>query len=525
MKKNLIYFLALLLISTFTACHDDDNNPTPTPTPEPTPKPTPIEVVEGLYATNLIVDNGTNKDTTEVSLSFTKTNGENLLKLKVAERLNIIGYLNIDSVAISEKDGNPYFEVVNREMTLSMGDTKVDLNGTVSENEIKLHMTLAGTDKNFTLDFTGSAVKNNVAEIYGITIESDIILLQPELSGKDFTFYIKGDATSDQLKLTPQYSLAKGALINPEVGQSIDFTDAVANGEAVKINVVSEDLSQQKTYNLYCKRLADINTSFEHWVKGVEGQEPDMTFYEVANGWSSSNTGAHFLKAFNYMPGIYADPDNLDYNVIQITDPQVGEYAAKITTLNTLLGPLGEQMGLGSMVPGITSGTLFLGSFNTNMGNTLLSTKFGVPYFQKPLRFTGHYKYTPGTTYYVTTGEGDTKECKPDNSKTDAPAINAVLYEVSNYNMTSENYYSEALTGVDVFSSPKLVARAELQDTEAHADYSSFDLEFEYKYGKTFDPNKKYMLAIIFASSKEGDKFCGAPGSTLIVDNIQIIAE
>lgn len=524
MKKNLIYLLALLFIGTFTACHDDDNNPTPTPIPEPTPKPTPIEVVEGLYTTNLIFDNGTNKDTTEVTLSFTKTNGENLLKLQVVERLDIIGYLNIDSVVITEKDGNPYFEVVNKEMSLSMGDTKVNLNGSVIDKEIKLHMTLAGTDKNYTLDFTGSAVKNNVAAIYGITIESDIILLQPELSGKDFTFYIKGDATSDQLKLTPQYSLAKGALINPEVGQSIDFSDAVANGEAVKINVVSEDFSKQKTYNLYCKKLADVNNSFEKWVKGVEDQEPEMTFYEVANGWSSSNTGAQFLKAFNSTPGMFVDSVNLNYNVVQVTDPQEGEYAAKIITLNTLLGPTGEDAGLGALVPGITSGTLFLGSFNTNMGNTLLSTKFGVPYFQKPLHFTGHYKYAPGTTYYVTTGDGYTKECKPDNSKTDAPAINAVLYEVSNYNMTS-GYYSEALTGVDVFSSPKLVARAELKDTDAHADYTSFDLEFEYKYGKTFDPNKKYMLAIIFASSKEGDKFCGAPGSTLIVDNIQIIAE
>lgn len=518
--KKLFLFAVIGALGLFSACSDDKNDPKP----EPTPQPKPIEVIEGLYNTELIVDNGNSKDTTEITFSFKPTKGENFLKFATASSIKPIGYITIDSVSIKEKDGKPYFEVINKEITLNIGNCKVNLSGTVVDKEIQLHMTLEGNNKNYTLDFTGIAAKNNIAEIYSLTFNSDIVLLQPELSGKNFTFYIKSDANGEQLKMTPQYKLPKGALINPEVGKVIDFTEAIANGSAIKLNVVSEDLSKQITYNLYCLRLADINSSFEKWVKGVEDQEPAMTYYEVANGWSSSNTGAHFLKAFNGTSGIFADSINLNYNVVKTADAQDGEYAAKIITLNTLLGPLGEMMGLGSMVPGITSGTLFLGSFNTDITNTLNSTKFGVPYFQKPIRFKGHYKYTPGTTYYVKKETDDNNVWEIDRSKTDAPAINAVLYEVSNYDMTG-NYYKEALTGVNVFTSPKLVARAELKDNLAHANYTSFDLEFEYRYNKTYDPSKKYMLAIIFASSKDGDQFCGAPGSTLIIDNVEIVAE
>jgi len=40
-----------------------------------------------------------------------------------------------------------------------------------------------------------------------------------------------------------------------------------------------------------------------------------------------------------------------------------------------------------------------------------------------------------------------------------------------------------------------------------------------------YDATKEYKLAVIFSSSKDGDKFSGAPGSILLIDNLEIIAE
>ncbi|MFR4044628.1 MAG: PCMD domain-containing protein [Odoribacter splanchnicus] len=46
-------------------------------------------------------------------------------------------------------------------------------------------------------------------------------------------------------------------------------------------------------------------------------------------------------------------------------------------------------------MPVITSGSLFLGDFEVDTKNTLNSTQFGIPYFQKPIRVKGYYKYKP----------------------------------------------------------------------------------------------------------------------------------
>lgn len=43
--------------------------------------------------------------------------------------------------------------------------------------------------------------------------------------------------------------------------------------------------------------------------------------------------------------------------------------------------------------------------------------------------------------------------------------------------------------------------------------------------GKEYDANKKYKLAIICSSSKDGDKFIGAGGSTLIIDALEVVGE
>ena len=45
---------------------------------------------------------------------------------------------------------------------------------------------------------------------------------------------------------------------------------------------------------------------------------------------------------------------------------------------------------------------------------------------------------------------------------------------------------------------------------------------YTYKDGKSWDASKKYKLAIVCSSSKDGDKFSGAPGSVLYVDDLKV---
>ena len=58
----------------------------------------------------------------------------------------------------------------------------------------------------------------------------------------------------------------------------------------------------------------------------------------------------------------------------------------KLITLDTK-GQAGADWGFIKIpaIPKVTSGSLFLGTFETDIQNTLNSTKFGNPYYSKPI--------------------------------------------------------------------------------------------------------------------------------------------
>ena len=156
---------------------------------------------------------------------------------------------------------------------------------------------------------------------------------------------------------------------------------------------------------------------------------------------------------------------------------------------------------------------MFTGNFVDIDGtNGILS--FGQPFTAKPTKLTGYYKYTPGELFL----DGSVKDKIVEHPElTDECSIKGVLYEVS-----SE---SETLTGVDISGSKKIVAIAQLADGSAKSEYTPFSLEFKYLEGKTYDATKLYKLALICSSSAKGDTFNGAAGSTLFVDELEVVFE
>lgn len=60
-------------------------------------------------------------------------------------------------------------------------------------------------------------------------------------------------------------------------------------------------------------------------------------------------------------------------------------------------------------------------------------------------------------------------------------------------------------------------------DKTAKVDYTYFEIPFEFL--KDYEEGAKYKLAIVCSSSKEGDLFKGAGGSTLILDELEVMGE
>lgn len=390
------------------------------------------------------------------------------------------------------------------------------VSGTFEGKTLTLHMNLSTQDKKADYVFVGSK-KLTGASISKMTINSDVVTVQPEIeqndeSTKNVMFYVKPNTTEAQLTLVPNFEVSEGAIITfggePYVaGTPVDFS------KECKFYVKSQSGKTNYTYVVNASELKtdfDFATGLESWEIQNETTDPEQAYLmydEPANGWATSNGGVYFIKL------VQVYPKESPYVVEQTTDARSGAKAAKLTTIFTT----GLDMGI-AVIPAVTSGTVFSGVFEVDMTNTLKSTKFGYPCFKKPVSFSGSYKYTPGDTYLYCPDPKHADKVEAVPTKTDAPAINAVLYEV-------DSYAFDFLDGTNLLTSDRIVAKASLKNPGTPSSYEDFNIKFEWPEDKKYDSSKKYKLAIVCSSSKDGDKFTGAPGSVLYVDDLKVTFE
>ena len=498
MRTKLLYVFSMLcMLNLFIGCSDDD-------------KTEPIGTgFDGVYKGALDVDlDGTNVGKGLPQKVYVTKVGDNQIKMELKNFS--FGQMALGNISVDKCNAEMQGENACKfdgEQTLSLpliGDCDVVMNGTIVgeklEMVIDVKATQAGAAITVKVDFSGTklaADQSSEAKITEFTFDTDLVVTQPIIDGTNISFVVADTITSEELAiLVPTITVSDKATITPASGVAQDFTKPVV------YTVTSEDGIVTTKYTVTAELNGTYN--FETWVPGVEGQKPEMTFYEVAGGWSSSNAGAQLLKALSFTDR---------YVVTETDDAHSGKSAARIETVYSK----GANF-FGMLVPTVTTGSLFQGKFKTDATNTLNSTKFGIPYSKKPVTLKGFYKYTPGEKFYRCESPATCDKAVVDPNSVDKCAINAVLYEVTDFE--DESQY---LTGLNVKTSDRIVAVAQLQDGTAKANWTSFEIPFTFK--KEYDPTKKYRFAIMCASSSDGDNFNGAPGSTLIVDDFEVEVE
>ncbi|MTG96614.1 MULTISPECIES: PCMD domain-containing protein [Myroides] len=339
--------------------------------------------------------------------------------------------------------------------------------------------------------------------------DEDIIIFQLKQNKEDNIF-------------APEFVLSPGATIQPESGTSLDFT----NGPQ-KYIVTSEDHAWTKTYYVNFI-LSEFPTYFnledyllykgsavlqeEYDVDERYASDVYINFIsytdknEVNTLWSSGNQGFSIMPAGKLKltnPSQY--PTAVDFD----------GYKGKAAKLSTILTGLDHKMTGFIKTPGIAAGNLFTGTFSLNMSVPAASPKFGIPYNtnRKPITLKGFYKYKAGD-FYGAKNEFALKDL--DRDTWDAYAI---LFEKT----TDKNY----LDGVHNFESEKMVmvARIEEGSYPETEQWTPFEANFKNVNDKTFDPSKEYMIALVFTSSIQGADFRGAIGSTLWIDEIELVLE
>lgn len=387
-------------------------------------------------------------------------------------------------------------------------ELEMTFSGSVKDGVMTLKISLKSDQYNISYVFVGkkTLIGNSIESI---TIEGDAVKAQPEMKEKEIVFFVNKGTTAEQLKsLVPVLTISEGATLKLNdkdyvAGTPVDFS------KEQKFAVTSQK-GATKIYTVnYKEWMEPFETNLDTWQVQNPEDAKNMQYSVPVGGWSSSNGGVWYIKSM--FTKLYS-PDE-PYAVVETQSAKTGS-AACLKTLDTK----GEFMWI-TAIPKVTSGSLFNGSFVVDLTNTLKSTHFGDPCDKEPKSFSGSYKYTPGEIYYRATTPGDpmkAHEVVEDNSIKDTPAMNAVLYEV-------DSYAFDYLNGTNLLTSDKIVSIASVDyNNAAEAGYIDFNVSFEYKNNKTFDSTKKYKLAIVCSSSKDGDKFSGAPGSELLVDDLKV---
>lgn len=341
---------------------------------------------------------------------------------------------------------------------------------------------------------------------------TDVQLAHINSDSKEINIYVHKGADLSKQQL--QFKLPAGATLKAnehypdDVMNNYDFSN---DSHSRTFTVTSEDGEWHSTYTVkiiptevpgsfhFEELLPSSNTEYDILYEFEPGTSTSVS--RVLQ-WSSGNPGFKLTSM--------AD-NRTSYPTQQITDGYRGK-GLKLTTCDT--GSFGAMVKMY-----IAAGNLFIGSFDlaNALKDPLRATKFGIQYYKRPVSLKGYYKFKAGDVY---TDEGVVQKDKKDRFD-----IYAILYEANENSFMLDGSNSLDLT------SDKLVSIARISEEEAKETdtWTAFELPFEAVNGKSIDAaklqNGKYKLSIVLSSSVDGAYFKGAVGSTLHIDELELISE
>ena len=336
---------------------------------------------------------------------------------------------------------------------------------------------------------------------------ADVQLAHINSDSKEINIYVHKGANLSKQQLS--FTLPAGATLSADqhypddIMNTYDFSN---ESRSRTFTVTSEDGEWHSTYTVkiiptevpdsfhFEELLPSNNTEYDILYEFEPGTSTSVS--RVLQ-WSSGNPGFKLTSMADGRTG---------YPTQQITDGYRGK-GLKLTTCDT--GSFGAMVKMY-----IAAGNLFIGSFDlaNALKDPLRATKFGIQYSLK-----GYYKFKAGEVY---TDEGIVQKDKKDRFD-----IYAILYEADDNTFMLDGGNSLDLT------SGKLVSIARIKEADAKETdtWTAFDLPFEAVNGKSIDAGKlqngKYKLSIVLSSSVDGAYFKGAVGSTLYVDELELISQ
>ena len=364
------------------------------------------------------------------------------------------------SQQITENAEAAYYYKVNLDITEGNATFDITVDQTIHQYEVVVKV----PTKQESTDLKTEDIKNDVSKVWGqFAYLSGTCSLQDAASPVQFAYKKKSESEWKTVEATKGEGNAYSAKVSP-----LDF-----NTEYEYYILCGDKIGE--TCGFTTEAFEEIpNLSFDNWTQDGKNWYPNS---EASNSyWATGNEGVTTLGSSNSIP-------------VEGSDARTGK-AGKLETVTVAL-------------VGYAAGNLLIGSYSTNLSDMASSVQFGRSYNgARPVKLTGYYKYTPGTSM---------------NKNGKIPTDRTLTVD-------------ECDIYVKLWSGDEVIAESHFITNQTVSEYTRFDLPIEYT-NMTKRPDK---ITIVATSSRYGGEFEGtnmfntkvvgqvAAGSTLWVDDFEL---
>lgn len=429
----------------------------------------------------------------------------------VLERTNIVADNDKKSIVVGIKDGGSSFPLVLDkksfkfyspstyivESAVADYDSDIVFNSLLDIKEFTVKAADGSSEKWKIVLNNLEAEKGKTTQITGFSIAkisagsnpSEITINNDK---KAIEIFVDGDLP---IYISPIFTTSDNATVEGLDNNLLVF-DSYSQVNSVK--VVSEDRSVTQIWSISIKSPAKVqiaNSSFDSWGTYKDVNSGTFTIDPTPGlgfGWGTANLKLLGMGVQGAMP--------IDRN---------GGKAAELVT--------SEQ---NTIFKGfvVAAGTLYTGVFNMNLDyitQPRKMTNFGIPYTARPKSVSLELKYEAGKQLKQAEVNSLGKYYIKDINGVDK---GQVLVQLVKWKGSGSIVY-------DGNTSPNIdvIAEYELVIDGANNPYKNWStVTLPLAYSSKFDGQNPSHIVVIMSSSKEGDKFIGAYGSKLSVDNFVI---
>lgn len=365
------------------------------------------------------------------------------------------------SQQITEKTEAAYYYKVNLDVTEGNASFDISVDQTIHQYEV----TVKVPTKQESADMVTGDIRNDISKVWGqFAYLSGACNLEEITSPVQFRYKKKADAEwttveAVQEEGTKNYS-AKVAPLDFDTEYEYYILCGDKTGETCTFTTESY--------------VEISNLNFDAWTQDGKNWYPNA---DASNSyWATGNEGVTTLGDSNSIPVEGSEANN-------------GK-AAKLKTVSVAL-------------VGYAAGNLLIGNYSTNLNDMASSVQFGRDYSgARPVKLTGYYKYTPGTSM---------------NKNGKIPSDRTLTVD-------------ECDIYIKLWSGDAVIAESHFVTNQTVSEYTQFELPIEYT-DMTKRPDK---ITIVATSSRYGGEFEGstmfntkvvgqvAEGSTLWVDDFEL---